>query len=278
MNRETNRIDTTFAALRAAGRTALIPYVTAGDPGPATTVPIMHSLVTAGADIVELGVPFSDPLADGPVIQRASERALALHVGLADVLAMVADFRRTDAKTPVVLMGYANPIEAMGVEAFADRARGAGVDGVLVVDYPPEEAAGFAALLDARGMAPIFLLSPTTPEERIETIGAVARGYVYYVSLKGVTGAGNLDTAEVARKLAEIRRHIAIPVGVGFGIRDAASAQAIAASADAVVIGSRIIQEIETGPAADAPQRAGQWLAGIRVALDALPPRVASAA
>jgi len=278
LGREPNRIDATFAALRAAGRTALIPYVTAGDPGPATTVPIMKSLVAAGADVVELGVPFSDPMADGPVIQRASERALAQHVGLADVLAMVADFRRTDAKTPVVLMGYANPIEAMGVEAFAGRARDAGVDGVLVVDYPPEEAVEFAALLDARGLAPIFLVSPTTPEARIATIGAVARGYVYYVSLKGVTGAGHLDTAEVAEKLTEIRRHIAIPVGVGFGIRDAASAQAIAASADAVVIGSRIIQEIEAGSAADAPQRAGTWLAGIRAALDALPPRFAPAA
>ncbi len=278
MGREPNRIDATFAALRAAGRTALIPYVTAGDPGPATTVPIMHSLVAAGADVVELGVPFSDPMADGPVIQRASERALAQHVGLADVLAMVADFRRTDAKTPVVLMGYANPIEAMGVEAFAGRARDAGVDGVLVVDYPPEEAVEFAALLDARGLAPIFLVSPTTPEARIATIGAVARGYVYYVSLKGVTGAGHIDTAEVAEKLTAIRRHITIPVGVGFGIRDAASAQAIAASADAVVIGSRIIQEIEAGSAAEAPQRAGRWLAGIRAALDALPPRFAPAA
>ncbi len=270
-----NRIDARFAELKAAGRTALIPYVTAGDPTPALTVPIMHRLVAAGADIVELGVPFSDPMADGPVIQRASERALAQGVGLADVLAMVATFREADTLTPVVLMGYANPIEAMGPTTFADRAQAAGVDGVLVVDYPPEEATEFAALLGARGLAPIFLLSPTTPEERVATVAALARGYVYYVSLKGVTGAGHLDTAEVARKLIEIRRHIALPVGVGFGIRDAATAQAIAAHADAVVIGSRIIQEIETGAADAAPARAGAWLAGIRSALDSMHKRAA---
>jgi tryptophan synthase alpha chain len=270
-----NRIDSTFGRLRAAGRTALIPYVTTGDPTPALTVPIMHSLVAAGADIVELGVPFSDPMADGPVIQRASERALAHGVGLKDVLAIVAAFRATDAVTPVVLMGYANPIEAMGALPFADGARAAGVDGVLVVDYPPEEAGPFAALLGARDLAPIFLLSPTTPEARIVSIGAMARGYVYYVSLKGVTGAGHLDTADVARKLAEIRKHVALPVGVGFGIRDAASAQAVALHADAVVIGSRIIQEIEAGPAATAPERAAGWLAGIRAALDSMHRRAA---
>jgi tryptophan synthase alpha chain len=265
-----NRIDTAFARLKAAKRTALIPYVTAGDPAPATTVPVMHALVAAGADVVELGVPFSDPMADGPVIQRASERALAQKVGLADVLAMVAAFRTTDVATPVVLMGYANPIEAMGPPAFAQRAQAAGVDGVLVVDYPPEEAGEFAALLGAHGIAPIFLLSPTTPDARIATVAALARGYVYYVSLKGVTGAGHLDTAEVARKLAEIRRHIALPIGVGFGIRDAASAQAVAAHADAVVIGSRIIQEIEAGAPADAAARAGAWLGTIRRALDSM--------
>ncbi len=270
-----SRIDDRFAALRAAGRTALVPYVTAGDPGPAQTVPIMQALVAAGADIVELGVPFSDPMADGPVIQRASERALAAGVGLADVLAMVAEFRGGDAVTPVVLMGYANPIEAMGAAAFVDRAAVAGVDGVLVVDYPPEEATEFAALATARGIAPIFLLSPTTPAERIAAVGRIARGYVYYVSLKGVTGAGHIDTAEVARRLAEIRRHIDLPVGVGFGIRDAASAQAIAATADAVVIGSRIIQEIEAGPAETAAERAGAWLAGIRQAIDAVGKRAA---
>jgi tryptophan synthase alpha chain len=270
-----NRIDSTFATLKAAGRTALIPYITSGYPSPASTVPIMRALVSAGADIIELGVPFSDPMADGPVIQRASERALAQHVGLADVLAMVAEFRQLDAITPVVLMGYANPVEAMGVATFADRARAAGVDGVLVVDYPPEEAEEFAALLGARDLAPIFLVSPTTPAARIAAVGRIARGYVYYVSLKGVTGAGHIDTAEVSRKLAEIRREITLPVGVGFGIRDALSAQAIAADADAVVIGSRIIQEIESGPAETAPLRAGEWLAAIRRAIDAVNKRAA---
>ncbi|MEO5766174.1 MAG: tryptophan synthase subunit alpha [Casimicrobiaceae bacterium] len=263
-----NRIDTTFARLRAEGRTALIPYVTAGDPSLAAMPAMLQRLVDAGADIIELGVPFSDPMADGPVIQRASERALARGVSLADILDLVRDFRAGDARTPIVLMGYANPIEAMGESAFADRARDAGVDGVLVVDYPPEEAADFAALLGARSIAPIFLLAPTTPAVRIDAVARLARGYVYYVSLKGVTGAGHLDTAEVAHRLAEIRRHVALPVGVGFGIRDAASARAIAAHADAIVIGSRIIQEIEQGPAADAPARAGAWLAGIRSALD----------
>lgn len=265
-----NRIDTTLASLRAAGRTALIPYITTGDPSPAHTLPIMTALVAAGADVIELGVPFSDPMADGPVIQRASERALAQGVALGDVLEIVASFRASNAATPVVLMGYANPIEAMGVETFARRAAAAGVDGVLVVDYPPEEAGEFAALLEAQGLAPIFLLSPTTPEERMDAVAAIARGYVYYVSLKGVTGAGYLDPAAVARKLAEIRRHVRIPVGVGFGIRDAASAQAVAAHADAVVIGSRIIEEIEGAPPAEAAPRAGAWLKGIRAALDAM--------
>jgi tryptophan synthase alpha chain len=263
-----SRIDRCFAALAAAGRTALIPYVTAGDPSPDVTVPIMHALVEGGADVIELGVPFSDPMADGPVIQRASERALARGTGLARVLDMVREFRARDADTPVVLMGYANPIEAMGVAAFAERAAQAGVDGVLVVDYPPEEAHEFAALLGARDLAPIFLLSPTTPPARIEQIARVARGYVYYVSLTGVTGAGHLDTADVARHLEEIRRHVRIPVGVGFGIRDAASARALAAHADAVVIGSRIIQEIEAGAPEGAPSRARAWLSGIRAALD----------
>jgi len=270
-----NRIDATFARLRAAGRTALIPYVTAGDPSREAMLPIMTKLVAAGADAIELGVPFSDPMADGPVIQRASERALAQGVGLTDVLAMVRAFRRVDAATPVVLMGYANPIEAMGSATFADRAREAGVDGVLVVDYPPEEAGDFAALLGARELAPIFLLSPTTPTARIATIGAIARGFVYYVSLKGVTGAGHLDTAEVSRKLEEIRRHVRLPVGVGFGIRDAASARAIAADADAVIIGARIIQEIETGPPDAAADRAAAWLAGIRSAIDSVEKRAA---
>ena len=264
-----SRIDAVFERQRAAGRTVLIPYVTAGDPSLAATAGIVDALVEAGADIVELGVPFSDPMADGPVIQRASERALAQGVGLGDVLDLVAAFRRRNTTTPIVLMGYANPVEAMGVAAFVERAGVAGVDGVLVVDYPPEEAAEFAALLRAHDVAPIFLIAPTTPEARIERIAALARGYVYYVSLKGVTGAGHLDTRDVARKLDEIRRHVALPVGVGFGIRDAESARAIAAHADAVVIGSRIITEIEHGAPAEAAWRAGAFLAGIRSALDA---------
>ncbi len=265
-----NRIDATFAQLRAAGRTALIPYVTTGDPSPAATRPIMDALVAAGADVIELGVPFSDPMADGPVIQRASQRALAQGVALSDVLAIVRDFRTANLTTPVVLMGYANPIEAMGTTMFAERAQAAGVDGVLVVDYPPEEATEFAALMDRHGIAPVFLIAPTTPEARIAQVAQLARGYIYYVSLKGVTGAGHLDTAEVARKLTEIRRRVTLPVGVGFGIRDAASAQAIARHADAIVIGSRIIEEIEAGAPADAASRASAWLGTIRQALDAM--------
>jgi tryptophan synthase alpha chain len=265
-----NRIDGTLAALRANGRTALIPYVVIGDPSLAATPGILHALVAGGADVLELGVPFSDPMADGPVIQRAAERALAQGVSLRDVLGVVRTFRSRDAATPIVLMGYANPIEAMGTTAFADAARDAGVDGVLVIDYPPEEAESFAALLAARDIALIFLVSPTTPDARIASIAALARGYVYYVSLKGVTGAGHIDTAEVARKLAQIRRHLRLPIGVGFGIRDATSAVAIAAHADAVVIGSRIVLEVEAGGANDAATRAGAWLAGIRSALDGM--------
>jgi len=265
-----NRIDATFAQLKAAGRTALIPYVTTGDPSLRATRAILDSLVAAGADVIELGVPFSDPMADGPVIQRAGERALAQGVGLRHVLDLVRDFRVANATTPIVLMGYANPIEAMGLSTFADRARETGVDGVLVVDYPPEEAADYAQTLASHDIAAIFMLAPTTTEARIAAVAKVARGYVYYVSLKGVTGAGHLDTADVARKLAEIRKVVGLPVGVGFGIRDAAGAQAIAAHADAVVIGSRIIEEIEAGPASEAAPRAGAWLKTIRQALDAM--------
>jgi tryptophan synthase alpha chain len=264
-----NRIDATFDAARRKGRSVLIPYVTAGDPSLAVTSQVLDALVDAGADVIELGVPFSDPMADGPVIQRASERALAHGVGLRDVLDLVAKFRRRNAETPIVLMGYANPIEAIGVQAFVDAARDAGVDGVIVVDYPPEEAGEFVALLRARDIAPIFLVAPTTPDARIATIARLASGYVYYVSLKGVTGAGHLDTQAVAQKLDEIRRHIELPVGVGFGIRDAQSACAIAAHADAVVIGSRIIHEIEASPPGEAASRAAAFVAAIREALDA---------
>ena len=262
-----------------AGRAALIPYITAGDPSVRATPPLMHALVRAGADVIELGVPFSDPMADGPVIQRASQRAIERGVGLRQVLDMVAEFRRQDADTPVVLMGYANPIEHMGQAAFVAAAGQAGVDGVLVVDYPPEEVSDFAAMLDAAGIAPIFLLAPTSTVERIRQVAAVARGYVYYVSLKGVTGAGNLDTASVRQRVAELRQYIPIPVGVGFGIRDAQSARGIGEFADAVVIGSKLIETIETAVAAvhgqgpdavdaAAIEAAGAWLGGIHAALE----------
>jgi len=273
-----NRIDRVFSQQRAAGRTVLVPYVTTGDPSLASTSSILDALVDAGADLIELGVPFSDPMADGPVIQRASERALAQGVGLRDALDIVAKFRERNRDTPLVLMGYANPIEAMGVDAFVRRARESGVDGVIVVDYPPEEAVEFAKLLSVHDIAPIFLIAPTTPASRIERIAALASGYVYYVSLKGVTGAGHLDTRDVAAKLDEIRGRIALPVGVGFGIRDAESARAIAVHADAVVIGSRIIAEIENGSPADAPARAAAFVAMIRRALDSDPPTLAALA
>lgn len=243
-----SRIGDTFTALKAHNKKALIPFITAGDPGKGLTVPLMHALVDAGADIIELGVPFSDPMADGPVIQRASERALANKVGLKDVLMMTAEFRKTNATTPVVLMGYANPVERMGYETFAQAAKAAGVDGVLTVDIPPEESLGVSDVFKAAGLDPIFLLSPTTPESRIEQVAAVAGGFIYYVALKGVTGSANLDTDEVGRKLAIVRRHCTLPIGVGFGIRDAATAGAVARIADAVVVGSRIVAEIESAP------------------------------
>ena len=241
-----NRIATTFASLRGAGRKALIPFVTAGDPNPTETVPLLHALVKAGADIVELGVPFSDPMADGPVIQRASERALAHHVRLRDVIEMVRAFRQTDQKTPVVLMGYLNPIEAMGYQSFAGAAAEAGVDGVLTVDLPPEESDSLLTALQSVDLDPIFLIAPTSTAERIARITAVARGFVYYVSLKGVTGAANLDLTTVVAKLQEIRHFTDLPIGVGFGIRDAASAAAVASVADAVVVGSALVSRIET--------------------------------
>ncbi|MGC9163040.1 MAG: tryptophan synthase subunit alpha [Thiomonas sp.] len=265
-----NRIDQRFAQLRAQGRKALIPYIAAGDPTPAMTVPLMHALVEGGADVIELGVPFSDPMADGPVIQRATERAIAQGVGLRQVLDAVDEFRRIDAVTPVVLMGYANPVERFGVEAFVAAARQAGVDGVLIVDYPPAESEAFAAALKAAGIAPIFLLAPTSTDARIAQVGRIASGYVYYVSLKGVTGAGHLDTSAVAEMLPRIRAHVRVPVGVGFGIRDAQTARAIGALADAVVIGSRLIELMEAQPAAQAPEVARGFVHDIRQALDTL--------
>ena len=264
-----SRIAATFEKLRAARRAALIPFVTAGDPGPRQTVAVMQALVKAGADVIELGVPFSDPMADGPVIQRSSERALKHGVGLRDVLAMVAEFRRGDAATPVVLMGYANPIERMGLEAFVAAARVVGVDGVLIVDYPPEESGDWLEALAGSGIDPIFLLSPTSSDARIDLVARVARGYIYYVSLKGVTGASNIDTREVETMLGRIRARTSIPVGVGFGIRDGATARRIARVADAVVIGSRIVQEIAEAAPEGAAERAGAVLREFRRAMDA---------
>jgi tryptophan synthase alpha chain len=262
-----SRISATFEKLRAARRSALIPFITAGDPNPRATVPAMKAMVQNGADVIELGVPFSDPMADGPVIQRSSERALKHGVGLRDVLAMVAEFRRGDAATPVVLMGYANPIERMGLEAFVAQARVAGVDGVLIVDYPPEESADWLAALQGSGIDPIFLLSPTSSDARIDLVSRVAKGYIYYVSLKGVTGAANIDTRDVEAMLARIRARTAVPVGVGFGIRDAATARRVARIADAVVIGSRIVQEMADA-SENAAVRAGEVLREFRDAMD----------
>ncbi|WP_374356126.1 tryptophan synthase subunit alpha [Chitinimonas sp.] len=262
-----SRIQKIFQRLQEHNKQALIPFITAGDPHPAATVGLMHALVAGGADIVELGVPFSDPMADGPVIQKASERALAHGVSLRDVLDMVKEFRRKDADTPVVLMGYANPVEAMGYQVFAEAAREAGVDGVLTVDLPPEEAQSLSDTLKAHQLDPIFLLAPTTPEARIKAVAQQASGYVYYVSLKGVTGAANLDLDSVTSKLQQLRAHISLPIGVGFGIRDAASAQAVAKVADSVIIGSRLVQEIEEH-GASAAQRLTAFLREVRSAMD----------
>jgi tryptophan synthase alpha chain len=264
-----SRIQGRFEALAKAKRKALIPYITAGDPRPSLTVPLMRGLVEAGSDILELGVPFSDPMADGPVIQRSGERALKHGVGLADVLGMVKDFRKSDSATPVVLMGYANPIEAMGVEKFAVAAKAAGIDGVIVVDYPPEECVDFSALMKKNDIDPIFLLAPTSTKKRIDEVARSGSGYLYYVSLRGVTGAANIDLSDVASHIPQIRKATRLPIGVGFGIRDAESAKRVAQTADAVVIGSRIIQEIEAGSADSAVARVKAFLLPIRKALDA---------
>jgi tryptophan synthase alpha chain len=264
-----SRIQSRFQALAKAKRKALIPYITAGDPHPSLTVPLMRGLVEAGADILELGVPFSDPMADGPVIQRSGERALKHGVALGDVLRMVGEFRKTDSATPIVLMGYANPVEAMGTSKFLQAAKAAGVDGIIVVDYPPEECAEFAEAAKAADIDPIFLLAPTSTDRRIHEVARRGSGYLYYVSLRGVTGAAHLDLSDVAARIPKIRAATKLPIGVGFGIRDAESARRIAQTADAVVIGSRIIQEIEAGAADQAVSRVKAFLKPIREALDA---------
>ena len=261
-----SRIQSTFDNLK--GRAALIPFFTAGDPSLELTVPLMHAIAEAGADVIELGVPFSDPMADGPTIQRASERALKNGMSLRGVLDMVAEFRTRNTTTPVVLMGYGNPIEAMGWEAFAARCETAGVDGALTVDFPPEESHDAFLHLQRHGIDPIFLLAPTTNEARIAQVARLARGYVYYVSLKGVTGAGNLDLSAVERKLPELRRYIDLPIGVGFGIRDAKTAAAVAKLCDGVVVGSRIVQEIENSNEQNVIANVSALVAQLRAALD----------
>lgn len=265
-----SRIAQTFSRLREQRKKALIPFVTCGDPSPELTVPLMHAMVKAGADVIELGIPFSDPMADGPAIQRSSERAIKQGVGLRNVLGYVAEFRKTDDQTPVVLMGYANPIEHMGYEAFAKTARASGVDGVLVVDYPPDEGGDLFRHLSEQQIDPIFLLAPTSNEARIAAVAKLAQGYIYYVSLKGVTGASNIDLAEVTARLPRIKAVTKLPIGVGFGIRDAATAKSIASIADAVVIGSRVIQEIEQSNATNVLNNVAALLSEIRLAMDSL--------
>ena len=269
-----SRIDTTLAGLKQQGRKALIPYLMAGFPEPKHTLSLMHALVQGGADIIELGVPFSDPMADGPVIQKAGEAALRHGVGMGEVLAMVREFRATDTATPIVLMGYANPVENYnlkhGANRFVEDAAEAGVDGVLIVDYPPEECVAFAAALRAHQLDLIFLLAPTSTDKRMQQVADVASGYVYYVSLKGVTGSGALDTDEVEAMLPRIRQHVHIPVGVGFGIRDAATAKTIGKVADAVVIGSKLLQIIETAGSDQASAQAERFMRDIRQALDSV--------
>jgi tryptophan synthase alpha chain len=268
-----SRIDATFKQLKATGRKALIPYVTAGYPFADVTPELMHAMVEAGADVIELGVPFSDPSADGPVIQKAGDKALAFGIGTSHVIDMVKEFREKNNSTPVVLMGYANPIERYdlkhGKDSFIRDASAAGIDGVLVVDYPPEECVEFAAKLRRHNMDLIFLLAPTSTDQRMQQVADVASGYVYYVSLKGVTGSGALNTAEVEAMLPRIRQKVSIPVGVGFGIRDAQTAQAIGKVADAVVIGSKIIQLIENESRDKVASVAGAFLREIRQAMDA---------
>jgi len=269
-----SRIQAVFTALKSQGRKALIPYVTAGDPFPDVTVELMLAMAQAGADVIELGVPFSDPMADGPVIQRAAERALAKGIGMPQVLDYVRAFRLADNATPVVLMGYANPIERYdqrrGAGSFVRDAKSAGVDGVLVVDYPPEECEAFAAQLKAQQLDPIFLLAPTSTDQRIKEVGRITSGYVYYVSLKGVTGAGGIDVKTVAEAVPRIKAHVSVPVGVGFGIRDAETAKAVAAVSDAVVIGSRIVQLLETQTRDNVAPAGAAFIAEIRAALDSL--------
>lgn len=260
-----SRLAATFEALSKSGRKALVPFITAGDPRPDFTLPMMHAMVEAGVDIIELGVPFSDPMVDGPVIQRASERALEHKMSLRRTLAIAMEFRKTNQHTPVVLMGYVNPIEAMGYEDFANAAQRAEIDGVLTVDLPPEEAEECVALLKARDIDPIFLLAPNSSDERIRKMDTAGSGYIYYVSLKGVTGAGHLDAADVEDKLKRIRANTRLPVAIGFGVKDAQTAKTVAGLGDGVVIGSALISKIEAN--LDDPERAKNEIVELLVAM-----------
>ncbi|BDX21563.1 tryptophan synthase alpha chain [Polynucleobacter sp. TUM22923] len=263
-----SKISAVLNQLKIDGKKGLIPFITAGDPQPGLTVELMHALVRGGANVIELGVPFSDPMADGPVIQRSSERALSQGVTLHSCLEMVKEFRKLDSETPVVLMGYANPVEQMGAERFANEAKAAGVDGVLIVDYPPEECVDFASRMRVAGVDPIFLLAPTSSLERIKDAAKIASGYIYYVSMRGVTGSSNLNTADVASNIPKIREATSIPIAVGFGISDPESARIVSKTADAVVIGSRIIRLLEDSPPGQAVQSLEAFIREIRVALD----------
>ena len=260
-----SRLAATFEALSESGRKALVPFITAGDPSPGFTLPMMHAMVEAGVDIIELGIPFSDPMADGPVIQRASERALEHKMSLRRTLAIATEFRKTNQHTPVVLMGYVNPIEAMGYEDFANAAQRAEIDGVLTVDLPPEEAEECVALLKARDIDPIFLLAPNSTDERIKKMDVAGSGYIYYVSLKGVTGAGHLDTADVETKLNQIKANTSLPVAIGFGVKDAQTAKTVANLGDGVVVGSALISKIEAN--LDDPERAKKEIVELLVAM-----------
>ena len=263
-----SRIKKKFEKLSQNNRKALIPFITAGDPNLDATLELMSTLVDSGSDIIELGIPFSDPIADGPTIQRASERALAGETSLSNVLDLVKTFRETDQETPIVLMGYANPIEALGVDIFVARAAEVGVDGVLVVDYPPEESVTLNLALKNHQIDSIFLLAPTTLEARITDVAALATGYVYYVSLKGVTGAGHLDVEDVSKRVEQIKKHVKVPVGVGFGIRDGETARAVAQVSDAVVIGSRLVEEIEQSDVTNIVKNVEDFIRSIRKAID----------
>lgn len=267
-----SRLEQRFSELQAAGRKALIPYIMTSDPAPDVTLPLMHAMVEAGADVIELGAPFSDPMADGPVIQLAAERALEYNTSLHDVFKVVHAFRSSDQVTPIIMMGYLNPIEVMGYSAFAERAAAAGIDGIITVDMPPEEAEDYIAALRQHAIDPVFLLAPTTTEARMAKIAAVASGFAYYVSLKGVTGAASLDVAGVAERMTTIRKHIKIPIGVGFGIKDAATAAAVSVCADAVVVGSAIVSQmaLNSGNTVKIITSVTELLATMRTAMDAV--------